>query len=408
MARYSVIDFETTGIHWGAHDRVVEVGISLLDENFDEVDFFETLVNPKRDPGPQHIHGIQASWLLHAPEFNDVYPKMLAMLDGTTVLAHNASFDASFLFSELARAGVYGLGEPSMSSLSPGFRCTKRIAKLVFGTNPQSFEWLCSQLGVTNEHPHAALSDARAAAKVTKLLALESMEVRAHLEDAETFKVPERHLGEAERIHLRAGATAISSLASRIEALPPMMATDSSSDYLAVIFESLADLVLDEFELQKLATTAVNSGISMEEVRDLNRLALLAVSRFFLEDGLLDDSERRVLEALARQLGEDVADLNIDSDQYLKLTDFTIHSVLRPPVGGQYVLTGFSESRKRELTQLFVEMQLEVKSSVSKRTLGVIALDPDSQSGKATKARQLGIPVLGQQVIPFIRTQGTG
>jgi DNA polymerase-3 subunit epsilon len=292
-----------------------------------------------------------------------------------------------------------------MSSLSPGFRCTKRLAKLVFGTNPQSFEWLCAQLGVTNEHPHAALSDARAAAKVTKLLALESMEVRANLEEAETFKVPTQYLGEAGHVHLRAGATSVSSLASRIESLPPMMATDSSSDYLAVIFESLADLVLDEIELQKLAATAVSSGISLNEVRDLNKLALLAVSRFFLEDGLLDDSERGVLEALASQLGEDAAGLNNDSSEHQELSDFAIHSVLRPPVGGQYVLTGFSESRKRELSQLFFGMQLEVKSSVSKRTLGVIALDPDSQSGKATKARQLGIPVLGEQVIPFIRTQ---
>ena len=57
---FAVIDVETTG--FGKSDRVVEAAVVLLDpNNLNIVDEFETLVNPLRDIGAIHVHGITAS-----------------------------------------------------------------------------------------------------------------------------------------------------------------------------------------------------------------------------------------------------------------------------------------------------------------------------------------------------------
>ena len=59
MARYAVIDVETTGLH--NQDRIVEIAIVTLDQDLTVVDEFDTLVDPGRDVGPTGIHGITAS-----------------------------------------------------------------------------------------------------------------------------------------------------------------------------------------------------------------------------------------------------------------------------------------------------------------------------------------------------------
>ncbi|GII59244.1 hypothetical protein Pth03_76330 [Planotetraspora thailandica] len=65
---YAVIDVETTGLRPFWHDRVVEVGIVHLDPAGE----WTTLVDPERDLGPQHIYGITAADIRHAPTFGEI------------------------------------------------------------------------------------------------------------------------------------------------------------------------------------------------------------------------------------------------------------------------------------------------------------------------------------------------
>ena len=58
----AVIDVETTGLS-PRTDRIVEVGVVLLDSRGDVEAEFETLVNPGRDVGPTGLHGIRAPGL---------------------------------------------------------------------------------------------------------------------------------------------------------------------------------------------------------------------------------------------------------------------------------------------------------------------------------------------------------
>lgn len=55
---FAVIDFETTGLAPERTDRVVEVGVVLTDDEGRIEHEWTTLLNPHRDIGVTHIHGI--------------------------------------------------------------------------------------------------------------------------------------------------------------------------------------------------------------------------------------------------------------------------------------------------------------------------------------------------------------
>ena len=55
---YAVIDTETTGLLPSHRHRVIEIAVVLLDARGQVEREWVTLLNPHRDLGPQHIHGI--------------------------------------------------------------------------------------------------------------------------------------------------------------------------------------------------------------------------------------------------------------------------------------------------------------------------------------------------------------
>jgi len=69
---YAVIDTETTGLLPTHRHRVIEIAVVLLDARGQVEREWVTLLNPQRDMGPQHIHGILTSDVLAAPKFADI------------------------------------------------------------------------------------------------------------------------------------------------------------------------------------------------------------------------------------------------------------------------------------------------------------------------------------------------
>jgi DNA polymerase-3 subunit epsilon len=63
---FAVIDFETTGLVPERTDRVIEVGIVLVDLDGRMESEWTTLVSPSRDVGASHINGLTAADLLDA------------------------------------------------------------------------------------------------------------------------------------------------------------------------------------------------------------------------------------------------------------------------------------------------------------------------------------------------------
>nr|WP_281371425.1 BRCT domain-containing protein [Petropleomorpha daqingensis] len=68
------------------------------------------------------------------------------------------------------------------------------------------------------------------------------------------------------------------------------------------------------------------------------------------------------------------------------------------PPGTKIVFTGAMRRPRAVLEQAARDAGLEPMSSVSKQTGALICADPHSQSGKATKARALGVRVISEAV----------
>lgn len=95
--RYAVIDVETTGFS-PTSDRVVEAACVIV-EHRTIVRTWSSLVNPGR-PIPDYatrVHGITDADVAAAPPFQRVQRELFRLSEGATIVAHNASFDLSFL-----------------------------------------------------------------------------------------------------------------------------------------------------------------------------------------------------------------------------------------------------------------------------------------------------------------------
>ena len=114
---FAVVDLETTGFS-PLRDRIVEVAVVVLDADGTERDAFCTLVDPERDPGPTHVHGITPEMLEGAPTFADIHAYVVGMLSGRVVVGHNVDrFDLAFLLAECRSLGGEDLAPGAVTTL---------------------------------------------------------------------------------------------------------------------------------------------------------------------------------------------------------------------------------------------------------------------------------------------------
>lgn len=133
-----------------------------------------------------------------APTFAQIADEIEELLDDAVFVAHNVSFDYSFI-----KAEFNAIGRP----WHPSRVCTIRLARKAFpGLPSYGLGNVCNWLDITNENAHRALSDARATAilfekslaileedVVKKMIAKASGEVflPPNLDKKEYTKVPE-------------------------------------------------------------------------------------------------------------------------------------------------------------------------------------------------------------------------
>ncbi|WP_170175607.1 3'-5' exonuclease [Propionibacterium australiense] len=162
MPGYAVLDLETTGFSPRRGDRIVEIGIVLLDEQGRSQGEWGTLIQPWRDVGATSVHHITDRDVAAAPTLEQVTGRLIAQLRGRLVIAHNASFDVSFLDTELRRVGAELPPEPMPSV------CTMRLGRTLLSPRPPTFKLAdcCRAAGVSLRHAHSALGDARATAEL--------------------------------------------------------------------------------------------------------------------------------------------------------------------------------------------------------------------------------------------------
>ncbi len=153
---YVAFDLETTGL-MAETDRVVEIGAVRFDERGTELARYEQLVNPGRpmSPAAQAIHGISDLDLAGAPSISDVIPGWLDFLGNaevTTLLAHNAAFDAAFLGREFGRSHR----DPPSHTVVDTLALARR---LIPQARDHRLETLSRLFGLEQTFAHRALAD---------------------------------------------------------------------------------------------------------------------------------------------------------------------------------------------------------------------------------------------------------
>lgn len=148
------LDLETTGAT-PLKDRITEIALVRFDDGVETVRW-QTLVNPQQPIPPfiQSLTGINDAMVADAPTFAEVADKLLALLEGSVLAAHNVRFDHGFLKSELKRLGV-------------GFRqkvlCTVKLSRLLY---PQYYshgiDAIVDRHQITGLARHRAMGDVEA------------------------------------------------------------------------------------------------------------------------------------------------------------------------------------------------------------------------------------------------------
>ncbi|OGJ55105.1 hypothetical protein A3D11_03470 [Candidatus Peribacteria bacterium RIFCSPHIGHO2_02_FULL_49_16] len=159
----TIFDVETTGLDPKKGNRIIEIaGVRIENNLIQEESVFSSLVNPECLLPPQirQICKLTDDDVAHAPTIMNVLPDFLSFVHGSVLLAHNATFDMSFL--EMEKEACWGYIE------LPECLCTMKLSRSLF---PQEFrhnlDTLAKRFGFTMpENRHRALPDVLLTANV--------------------------------------------------------------------------------------------------------------------------------------------------------------------------------------------------------------------------------------------------
>ena len=103
---YVVFDLETTGFD-AKTCEIIEIGaLKYKDDKL--VDEFNILINPGKDipSSITNITGINNEMVKDAPNIKEVLPKFIEFIEDLTLVAHNSSFDLSFIEENIKRLNL--------------------------------------------------------------------------------------------------------------------------------------------------------------------------------------------------------------------------------------------------------------------------------------------------------------
>lgn len=405
MQPLAVIDVETTGLNPYRHDRVVEIAAVLLSPHTGIQAELTTLVNPERDVGPTRIHGLSASDLINAPRFADIADHLVEMLRSASALVgHNVRFDVSFLQSEFRRIGVE----------MPPYTIIDTMALGGGGT----LTACCAEHGVQCDgKEHVALHDARTAAYLLQKLLGENPDLLTRCPACDppvwpSLRIPCGRLLSRESARGTAPVvpTYVQQLATRLS----VGSTDASHpdgerDYRGLLWGVLEDGRVEESEGEALIDVATHWGLSFKRIEAIHLGYLSEMAKAAWADRAITEAERVEIQGVAQLLGfkqlteEQLqtllrsCELSLGDDPApIRREEWTGKSVC---FTGESVCSIHGEIISREMAEQWAKQKgLVVMASVTKKLDLLVVADPNTQSGKAKKARQYGTRIVHEPV----------
>jgi DNA polymerase-3 subunit epsilon len=180
--------------------------------------------------------------------------------------------------------------------------------------------------------------------------------------------------------------------------------------YLALVDRILEDRVIDADEECTLVDAVANWGLSVSQVKEAHKTYIHNLVVHALADGVVSDTERSDLHQVARLLGHDDRELDhildsaaaqLRSTKPTNLTGIPCNELH----GKRVCFTGELQSHingepiTRDIAEALAQQAgLVVSNNVTKKLDLLVVADPNTQSGKAKKARQYGTRVLADSV----------
>ncbi|WDH78806.1 exonuclease domain-containing protein [Microbacterium esteraromaticum] len=395
---FAVVDFETTGILPSYHHRVVEIGVTHVEDDGTISHRWETLINPERDLGPQRIHGIRAADVLDAPLFSDIAAEFADLLRGRVFAAHNAPFDLRFLEAEFERAGYWlDGGIPTVCTMGLG-------ASFGLGASA-SLAHACDTHAIDLTRAHSAGADSHAAAQLLAHYQRTSTvwpgwedywQQTAHA--GRSYRYPSgSRTGVVPKPRSEASLTAPSFL-ERISTEAVRETVDgAAAQYLALLDRCLLDGFLSPSERAQLADVATELGLDRASVEGLHHDYFVTLERRAWADGILTEDEKIDLATVGMLLEMDDETIAAATDDVAPAGDEEpTHEAFTLQPGALIVLTGEMTRPRSEWEAALQDRGFTCHPTVTKKVALVVAADPDSLSGKAKKARDYGIPIVGE------------
>ncbi len=172
--KLAFIDIETTGTNPFKHE-ILEIGCLIARQNddgtFEAVEEFEVKVQPEHietaEPEALRINGYDESQWLFAHTLEESLKLLNQKLGGSaTMIAHNITFDYSFIINAYSRLGMEDPFFHKYDTLTMAlmkFKDEEDMQRL-------SLRALCERFNIKNDKAHTALADVRATFEVFKKL----------------------------------------------------------------------------------------------------------------------------------------------------------------------------------------------------------------------------------------------
>ena len=373
MSEVVIFDTETTGL--GPAHRIVEIAGIIWDYESDSVvGEFETLVNPERNipAASTEWHGLTSSSVSSAPTFAEIAPWLANIFHRRPVVCHNASFDLAKVNHEFSLSGM------NFALIQAG--CTMLLTG-------KSLKAASDDIEYQIEGAHTAIGDARATLAVLKSLdyrrlingAGHTEHLAPNIEIAQHTTLSRFQAGLEPRFRLER-------YSRRLE----FEGLDTEKYYLAFLDEVLEDMLITSEELQELSSLSGSLGLSKEDCEELNRVYLSTLESAVLRDGIVTKEELVLVEKFAGLLGVRTSLVETSSESQLALEAGALISATGNAIVDGRVLS------KEDLAATVEKRGFKFVYDFAKKDgLGLLlADDASSQSGKTSKARKWGIPVM--------------
>lgn len=388
---FAVLKFQTTGLFPYRLDRVVEVAVVHLDSRAQITGRWHSVVNPLRDLAGEESHGLTEADVLAAPTFDLIAPRLVELLSGRVLVAHNAHFDTAFLMSEFARMGY-------RPRLGMDAICTMQLARDFLPGAGRSLVDCCAAFDIDVAHAHQAVEQAVATAELFSAYVNSAPQLSSWQDALErAASMPWRHLaGHSVPWAPRSSARSrhVAAFLERMTArLPDYSGPDGHLDYLAVLDRSMLTRELSVNDLGALLQLAEMQGIDRDTCGHLNAEYCGDLARVAAATGELAPANRAELRAVARMLNvpdSHCADTPAPSSATTSCEGVTLSR------GDIVVLTGELARSRQDWHRELTARGFLVAPAITMRTRLLVAANPSSPTGKSGKARDYGIPIVSE------------